>query len=307
MEKVCIYDRVEISKKRVGVVAFVGFTYFALEPMYGIILDKPLGKNNGTVKNRQYFVCNKNHGIFVPRCKIIKIIKQKYKKFHNRIAICDNVMTELYGLGNVKFVGMLYTNNNNPSSTKPNIIEKYGGIWYGISLTTPLNAKQIKLIQQRFSKSKSPKKRMSATSTASNVGIVKQNSLSNIHQNTTPRHHHHVVNHSVTGIAINHHQTLSSVKFPISSTSHSSSSSSSSTASSMISRVRPRSNDYYSWQSFDGKYDGTAYFYCRKYQGLFARQQQLILMEEQKTPRYVSPKPISSSTKVCGWFYINKI
>merc|ERR1712113_779128 len=104
---------------------------------------------------------------------------------------------------------------------------------------------------------------------------------------------HHVVNHSVTGIAINHQQNLSSIKFPISS----SSTSSLSHASSMVNRVRPRSNDYYSWQSFDGKYDGTAYFYCRQYQGLFARQQQLILMEEQKTPRYVSPKALPSSTK----------
>ena len=107
LAKVCIHDKVEISKKRIGVVAFVGFTYFALEPMYGIILDKPLGKNNGTVKGRQYFICKKNHGIFVPRSKIIRIISKKFKDFHNRIAICDNVMTELYGPGNVKFVGML--------------------------------------------------------------------------------------------------------------------------------------------------------------------------------------------------------
>ena len=208
IDKICVEDKVEITKKRVGTVAFIGFTYFALEPMYGIILDKPLGKNNGTVKNRQYFICTNKYGIFVSRSKIIRIIDKKFKQFHDRITICDNVKHQLYGNGQVKFIGILNENTNN----NVNKNEKYDGIWYGISLTTSLNGKQIKLIQ---SNNKSSKKRMSAIS------------LSNIYND-------------------NYCQLTNT------------------------------------WQSFDGKHDGITYFYCRQYQGLFARRQQLTLTEGAK-------------------------
>merc|ERR1712228_597124 len=189
-----------------------------------------MGKNNGTVQNRQYFICDTNHGIFVERSKIIRIIAKKFKEFDNRIAICDNVMTELYGPGNVKFVGILGCTSS--------INQKYSGIWYGISLITPLNAKQIKLIQQN--NNKLPKKRMSAV----------------------------MLQHSNY---YNHLQTLS------------------------IDQSKYSSD--YSWQSFDGKYENIAYFYCRKYQGVFSRQQQLILMEQQEKPRYIPPKSVCYKKK----------
>ena len=274
IDKVCIYDRVEITKKRVGTVAFIGFTYFALEPMYGIILDKPLGKNNGTVKNRQYFICKPRCGIFVPRSKILSIISMKFKNFHNRISICDQVMTQLYGIGEVKFIGMLHETENKinyGSSSKSCPNQKYGGIWYGISLTTSLNGKQIKLIQDRnISK---PKKRMS--------GIIKPID----DNNNSNYNHHHSINHSVTGLSINYSklETISS------STTTASTSTSTTTFKLTHSRLSSK-DDYYSWQSFDGKHNDIAYFYCREYQGLFARRQQLTLIQQEKTQR---------SSKVC--------
>jgi len=36
----------------------------------GIELDSPVGKNNGTVKGKTYFVCQSNHGIFAPVYKV---------------------------------------------------------------------------------------------------------------------------------------------------------------------------------------------------------------------------------------------
>eukprot|EP01064_Diplonema_japonicum_P010144 TRINITY_DN17493_c0_g1_i1.p1 TRINITY_DN17493_c0_g1~~TRINITY_DN17493_c0_g1_i1.p1 ORF type:complete len:1180 (+),score=256.78 TRINITY_DN17493_c0_g1_i1:41-3580(+) len=48
-----------------GIARFVGSTYFAPGKWVGVELDSPDGKNDGTVQERRYFSCEKNHGIFV--------------------------------------------------------------------------------------------------------------------------------------------------------------------------------------------------------------------------------------------------
>lgn len=48
-----------------GTVAFYGTTQFADGNWVGVVLDEPKGKNNGTVKDVQYFTCEENYGIFV--------------------------------------------------------------------------------------------------------------------------------------------------------------------------------------------------------------------------------------------------
>ena len=45
-----------------GVVAYVGVTDFAPGKWIGVILDKPKGKNNGTVQGKSYFECAEKHG-----------------------------------------------------------------------------------------------------------------------------------------------------------------------------------------------------------------------------------------------------
>ena len=48
--------RVEVPSKDVkGTVEFIGTTQFAQGKWIGINLDEPKGKNNGTVKDKQYF------------------------------------------------------------------------------------------------------------------------------------------------------------------------------------------------------------------------------------------------------------
>lgn len=44
---------------------FAGPTQFATGTWYGIEMDSPVGKNNGTVQGVKYFDCKPNHGIFV--------------------------------------------------------------------------------------------------------------------------------------------------------------------------------------------------------------------------------------------------
>lgn len=38
--------------------------------VYGVELDDPIGKNNGTVGGKKYFTCKKKHGVLVTRSKV---------------------------------------------------------------------------------------------------------------------------------------------------------------------------------------------------------------------------------------------
>ncbi|VUZ55726.1 unnamed protein product [Hymenolepis diminuta] len=48
-----------------GTVAFIGTTQFSAGKWVGLILNEPVGKNNGTVQGKRYFTCEENYGLFV--------------------------------------------------------------------------------------------------------------------------------------------------------------------------------------------------------------------------------------------------
>ncbi|KRY77000.1 CAP-Gly domain-containing linker protein 1 [Trichinella pseudospiralis] len=56
-----------------GKIAFVGDTRFAPGEWAGVVLDEPVGKNNGSVAGVMYFQCAPNYGIF---CRLSKLSKQ---------------------------------------------------------------------------------------------------------------------------------------------------------------------------------------------------------------------------------------
>ncbi|KAI8908589.1 CAP Gly-rich domain-containing protein [Gorgonomyces haynaldii] len=66
----CIYNDQDMEKR--GEVKFVGETKFKPGYWIGIMLDEPLGKNNGTVQGVQYFECPNKHGVFV-RPNVVEI------------------------------------------------------------------------------------------------------------------------------------------------------------------------------------------------------------------------------------------
>ena len=68
-------DRVLVDGLKEGLIGFLGETRFAQGVWAGIILDVPEGKNNGSVKDVQYFVCEPNHGLFTRPSKLQLISK----------------------------------------------------------------------------------------------------------------------------------------------------------------------------------------------------------------------------------------
>ncbi|XP_016998083.2 dynactin subunit 1 [Drosophila takahashii] len=66
--------RVEVTGKNLqGKVAYVGRTTFAAGLWYGVVLDEPLGKNNGSVHGSIYFKCPTNCGLFVRAQQLVRI------------------------------------------------------------------------------------------------------------------------------------------------------------------------------------------------------------------------------------------
>ncbi|KAJ1730456.1 hypothetical protein LPJ61_003000 [Coemansia biformis] len=63
---------VEVQGSR-GIVRFSGTTSFAPGRWYGVELEEPLGKNDGSVLGQRYFECAPGHGVFV-RSSQIKIL-----------------------------------------------------------------------------------------------------------------------------------------------------------------------------------------------------------------------------------------
>ena len=63
-------QRVLVGNKMSGSVRFIGPTEFASGVWVGVELDEPKGRNNGSLNNKKYFECNKNHGIFAPPSKV---------------------------------------------------------------------------------------------------------------------------------------------------------------------------------------------------------------------------------------------
>jgi len=57
-------DCVWVSGIKRGVIAFIGETQFAPGVWAGVLLDEPIGKNDGSVCGVRYFACTPQHGIF---------------------------------------------------------------------------------------------------------------------------------------------------------------------------------------------------------------------------------------------------
>ncbi|XP_033000512.1 CAP-Gly domain-containing linker protein 4 [Lacerta agilis] len=69
-----IGDRVLVVGQRTGIVRFYGTTKFAPGVWCGIELDKPHGKNDGSVAGMQYFSCLPRYGVFAPPSRVQRLV-----------------------------------------------------------------------------------------------------------------------------------------------------------------------------------------------------------------------------------------
>ncbi|XP_056250445.1 CAP-Gly domain-containing linker protein 4-like isoform X3 [Seriola aureovittata] len=69
-------ERVVIAGQKVGTLRFCGSTEFSGGLWAGVELDKPEGKNDGSVAGVHYFTCRIKHGIFAPLSKISKPLER---------------------------------------------------------------------------------------------------------------------------------------------------------------------------------------------------------------------------------------
>lgn len=65
-----IGERVWVNGNKPGYVQFIGGTQFAPGQWAGIVLDEPIGKNDGSVAGIRYFQCEEPRGIFTRPSKL---------------------------------------------------------------------------------------------------------------------------------------------------------------------------------------------------------------------------------------------
>ncbi len=56
-----------------GQIAFIGETKFAPGEWAGIVLDSPVGKNDGSVAGVRYFQCEAKRGVFARLAKLSRV------------------------------------------------------------------------------------------------------------------------------------------------------------------------------------------------------------------------------------------
>lgn len=71
--KVEVGEQVLVAGQKQGIVQFYGKTDFAPGYWFGIELDKPTGKHDGSVFGVRYFTCPPKHGVFAPPSRVQRI------------------------------------------------------------------------------------------------------------------------------------------------------------------------------------------------------------------------------------------
>lgn len=91
-------ERVIVAGQRKGTIRFIGETQFAPGTWFGVELDKPAGKNNGTVGGVQYFTCKPKYGVFAPLSRIQKLGDRRFNSNESLDTISWGAVSERHDL-----------------------------------------------------------------------------------------------------------------------------------------------------------------------------------------------------------------
>ncbi|VDK25205.1 unnamed protein product, partial [Anisakis simplex] len=128
-------DRCKIGD-RVGNIVFIGPTRFAPGEWIGVVLDEPVGKNDGMVDGKRYFQCDPNHGLF---CKASKLERVTLSPASNA-GCSDKVSTNPFAAQFGFDVGDRVVVSGEKKGTLRFLgnTEFKEGVWAGIELDQPL-------------------------------------------------------------------------------------------------------------------------------------------------------------------------
>eukprot|EP01084_Bolivina_argentea_P017602 32849_1 len=103
--RVTVGDRVKCLKAKCnGKIRYIGTPYSVKQSgiLYGVELEKPNGKNNGTVKGRWYFTCRYKCGVFLQPAGFSVLNEQKEGVEYK---VGDRVMIKPNKKGQIKWIG----------------------------------------------------------------------------------------------------------------------------------------------------------------------------------------------------------
>ncbi|KAI4577387.1 hypothetical protein MJT46_003222 [Ovis ammon polii x Ovis aries] len=162
-----IGDRVLVAGQRIGAIKFFGTTSFAPGYWYGIELEKPHGKNDGSVGGVQYFSCSPRYGIFAPpsRVQSYKLTAKNLTKYLQLNVLFDSNKYLVRVTDSLDTLSEISSNKQNHS---------YPGFRRSFSTTSASSQKELNR-RNAFAKSKPPLHRSwSSSSTAGGLeGSVK--------------------------------------------------------------------------------------------------------------------------------------
>ncbi|VDM96464.1 unnamed protein product [Onchocerca ochengi] len=144
-----IGDRCQIGG-RIGNIVYIGPARFAPGEWIGIVLDQPLGKNDGSVDGHRYFSCEPNHGLF---CKASKLERVESPSPSTEVSqnnpfckeygveIGDRVIVSGGKCGRLRFLGKT---------------DFKDGVWAGVELDQPVGKNDGSVQGKRYFTCKAP-------------------------------------------------------------------------------------------------------------------------------------------------------
>ncbi|VDM19190.1 unnamed protein product [Wuchereria bancrofti] len=157
-----IGDRCQIGG-RMGNIVYIGPARFAPGEWIGIVLDQPLGKNDGSVDGHRYFSCEPKHGLFCKASKLehVQSTSLSAETSQNNpfckeygLEIGDRVIVSGGKYGRLRFLGNT---------------DFKDGVWAGIELEQPVG-KNDGSVQIRHTKTSALRQRSGSHESLSSIG-----------------------------------------------------------------------------------------------------------------------------------------